>query len=96
MPTKIHKKPNDTPTHFNPNSVEPSNMIVDTNSIYSTIIVVINIAVSLTAGILSWKCNGSQNIFIRVLLFSIAFIFSEIYLVYYLIYRVVMGNKCSI
>ena len=95
MSNNNHKKPNDAKPRIDPNSVEPTNTKIQTNSLSSIIIVVISVAISLTAGILSWKCNGRQNIFIRLLLFSVAFLFSEIYLVYYLIYRVVMGNKCS-
>jgi len=89
MPHESHKKPNDTPTH-----IKPTNMNIQQNPLYSIIIVVISVAISLTAGILSWKCNGRQNTFVRVLLFSVAFSFSEIYLAYYLIYRVMMGNSC--
>lgn len=90
MPHESHKKPNDTPTH-----IKPRNMDMRTNPLSSIIIVVISVVISLTAGILSWKCNGHQNTFVRLLLFSVAFSFSEIYLVYYLIYRVMMGNSCS-
>ena len=89
MSHKNHKKSNDTPTH-----IKPANTNLQTSP-SSIIMVVVAVAISLTAGILSWKCNGHQNLFIRVLLFGIAFSFSEIYLVYYLIYRVMMGNKCS-
>lgn len=46
------------------------------------------------AGILSWQCNEKENIFIRILNLLIAIIFNEIYIIYYIIYRVILKNKC--
>ena len=89
MSDKDTKKPNDTHTHLAPNNTN-----LTKNPLGTIIIAVISVAISVTAGILSWKCNVRQNLFVRVLLFGVAFSFSEIYLTYYLIYRVIMGNQC--
>jgi hypothetical protein len=53
---------------------------------------------SLTTGIvayvLAWKCNAKEHIIYRVINSLLAMAFSDIYVVYYLIYRVLLKNKC--
>ena len=93
MAYKKHKKPNDKPT---PTHIEPTKTNLQPNVLYDLIIVIISVSISLTAGILSWKCNVRHSTLIRVILFIFAFSWSEVYLSYYLIYRVIMGNSCSI
>lgn len=44
---------------------------------------------------LSWKCNINSGTVARVLWAALAGIFNIIYLIYYLIYRVLMGAKCA-
>jgi len=43
---------------------------------------------------LSWDCNKLSSKYVRVLMAVVAFCFAEIYVLYYAIYRVFMGNKC--
>ena len=61
-----------------------------------TVVCAIKLIISIIAGYLSWKCSAKDNIFIRVLITIFAVLFSEIYILYYSIYRVYMGNKCPI
>jgi len=56
----------------------------------------IKLILSIIAGYLSWRCGAADNIFIRVLVTIFAVLFSEIYILYYSIYRVYMGNKCAL
>jgi hypothetical protein len=56
---------------------------------------VIKIILSIIAASLVWKCNSDENIIFRIVLTILAIMFSEIYILYYAIYRVYMGNKCA-
>lgn len=60
--------------------------------VYTTI--VIKIALSLISVSLAWNCNKNSGIFMQIIMSIIAFVCSEIYILYYAIYRVFMGNKC--
>ena len=57
---------------------------------------VIKFILSIIAASLVWKCNSKENILFRIILTILAIMFSEIYILYYAIYRVYMGNKCSV
>ena len=61
-----------------------------------TIVCAIKLLLSIIAGYLSWQCNAKDNIFIRIVITFFSVLFSEIYILYYSIYRVYMGNKCPI
>lgn len=58
------------------------------------LICLLRLMVSIIAAYLCWKCNAKEGIFIKMLVSFIALMFSEIYILYYVIYRVFMGNKC--
>tara|TARA_B110000971_G_scaffold74459_1_gene76399 strand:- start:2328 stop:2591 length:264 start_codon:yes stop_codon:yes gene_type:complete len=60
--------------------------------LYSTGI--IRIILSVIAIYLSWDCNKNSGIFMKIILAIVAFLFSEIYILYYAVYRVFMGNSC--
>jgi len=60
------------------------------------IMLFVKLALSLIAGYLSWKCSAKSDMLLRILFTFIAIMFSEVYIVYYTIYRVTMGNKCPI
>ena len=57
-------------------------------------IIIIKLVLSLIAVYLSWGCNKSSHILLRLFLAILVFIFSEFYIIYYSIYRVALGNKC--
>lgn len=50
----------------------------------------------LIVGKLAWECNKSQSFILRVMYTAIAVMFSELYIIYYAIYRTYLGNKCPI
>jgi len=58
------------------------------------IAMLIQIAIGVFAAYLSWQCNSMQNTFARVMYAIISYLFSGIYLIYYFVYRKLMGNKC--
>tara|TARA_Y200000002_G_C22520527_1_gene595324 strand:+ start:26 stop:268 length:243 start_codon:yes stop_codon:yes gene_type:complete len=66
------------------------------NKLKLTVIIIIKLIVSLIASYLVWDCNKNKNLFIKIIFLLIAFIFSEVYILYYAIYRIFMGNKCPV
>jgi hypothetical protein len=70
------------------NTVEQKHWI----KVYTTII--IKIVLSLISVNLAWQCNKNSGIVMQIIISLIAFVFSEIYILYYAVYRVFMGNKC--
>ena len=57
---------------------------------------IIKIILSVIAASLVWNCNSKENILFRIILTILAVMFSEIYILYYAVYRVYMGNKCPV
>jgi hypothetical protein len=58
------------------------------------LICVLQVVLTLIAGKLSWECSANVRLATRTFYTVISGIFSELYIVYYAIYRVFMGNKC--
>ena len=56
----------------------------------------IKLILSVIAGMLVWQCNSKENVFVKVVFTILAVMFSEIYILYYAIYRTYMGNKCPV
>lgn len=61
----------------------------------SPIAVVITIIAMLAAGYLCWNCNSGEKTGTRVIYTVFSVIFSWIYLIYYLIRRVLMKRECN-
>ena len=61
-----------------------------------TLACIIKIILSVIAASLVWNCNSKENILFRIILTILAVMFSEIYILYYAVYRVYMGNKCPV
>lgn len=61
-----------------------------------TIACIIKFILVIIAGHLCWKCNSGENVFIRIIFTMISSVFSEIYILYYAVYRVYMGRSCNI
>ena len=59
-----------------------------------SILVIFHIIISICALILSWDCSKYSNTFLRILFTILATILSEIYIIYYAFYHIVMGFKC--
>ena len=67
-------------------------LISYTRRIYANIIMIIFIII---AALLAWDCNKNESTVMRFASTFIAAIFSFWYLLFYLIYRVIAGNRCS-
>jgi hypothetical protein len=59
-----------------------------------SLLVIFHIIISVCALILSWDCSKYSNTFLRILFTILATILSEIYIIYYAFYHIVMGFKC--
>jgi len=70
--------------HFNPRVYYSS----------SPLTMVISLIVMATAGYLCWNCNAKEDKAARIIYTVFATIFGYIYLIYYFIYRILMGRKC--
>ena len=57
-------------------------------------IIMLKIILACIVGYLSWNCNKNMNLLLRTLVFFISVIFSELYMIYYAIFRSLMGNRC--
>ena len=55
---------------------------------------ILGIALIFLAVYLSWNCTYKESLGVRILYALVAGIFDYIYLIYYFIYRVLLGNKC--
>ena len=53
------------------------------------------IALMIIAFILAWRCNVSVGFLFRVFVSILAALFSEIYVIYFFIYRTLLGYKCN-
>lgn len=60
------------------------------------LICIIKLIISIIAIKLVLQCNKNSGILYKIFIAIIVGIFSEIYIIYYLIYRVYMGNSCSV
>lgn len=58
-------------------------------------IIIGKIVLGIIAGYLSWNCNQSLNILLRILITMTSITFSEIYIFYYAIYRLYLKNDCN-
>jgi len=55
----------------------------------------LNIALAIIAGFLAWNCSKHEKTILQILYTILAVIFSGIYLLFYLIYRVLLNNPCN-
>ena len=49
----------------------------------------------IVAGMLAWRCNSGESKAVRVLITVLAALFSTIYIMFYLIYRVLLKHPCK-
>jgi len=57
---------------------------------------VATLAFMMLAGYLCWTCNVKTDMPLRIIFTILAVIFNGFYLIYYLIYRYLMGNACPV
>ena len=53
------------------------------------------IALMVVAFILAWRCNSNVNFLFRIFIALLASLFSEIYVIYFFLYRTILGYKCN-
>jgi Na+/H+ antiporter NhaC len=56
---------------------------------------ILSLLITTIAVYLAWKCNKHESMGLRVLYSLFAGLFSGIYLLYYLVVRVFLNNKCG-
>jgi heme/copper-type cytochrome/quinol oxidase subunit 4 len=67
------------------------------NTLYDNwISFVASIMFMVLAGYLAWMCNVKEDAVLRTIYTILAVIFNGFYLIYYFIYRVLMGYKCVV
>ena len=57
---------------------------------------VVHLVMVIAAGYLAWTCNLGETPLMRIVYTLLAIIFSGLYLVYYVVYRILLGNPCRI
>jgi hypothetical protein len=55
---------------------------------------ILRVILMILVGVIAWRCNIQESLIIRILITLFASIFCELYLVFYTIYRVILGNSC--
>jgi hypothetical protein len=55
---------------------------------------ILSFIILVIALIVSWDCNTEVTGLLKYIYLLIAGMFNSIYLVFYLIYRIILGNKC--
>jgi hypothetical protein len=66
----------------------------DTYPVKTMIITLCRIVISFIAAMLAWNCNEFSGSILRILITFIAFIFAEVYILYYAIYHTIAGIAC--
>lgn len=66
----------------------------DNYPIHAGIITACRGIVSIIAVMLAWDCNQFESVGLRILVSLLAFIFAEIYILYYAIYHTIFGVTC--
>lgn len=61
---------------------------------YSQLSYIVNLLLAILAGYLAWNCSARETQPMRILYTVLACLFSGLYLIYYLVWRVLMNNPC--
>ena len=64
------------------------------NKLKILLLILVKIISGFLAIYLILPCNKKSNIFVKFILVLFSFLFSEIYLLYYIFYRGLLGFKC--
>lgn len=77
------------------NKIDLQNNTVDIWHLTKLIFIfVLKMIVVVIAIYLCWDCNRNSNIILRIIMTTFSAIFSELYIVYYSFYRILLGNRC--
>lgn len=79
----------------NSNDDETKHSLLSYFSGMTTIGTILSFMISIATAYLAYQCNKKNGIIIRILVTIIAFLFSGIYLIYYLFAHVLFGEGCK-
>ena len=83
------------PDNFNPVK-QPKPEKSNWHWLQVSIVCVLKLLVFIIAVYLSWNCNQKEPLLLKVLISTLAGLFSEFYIIFYAVYRIYLGNKCPI
>jgi hypothetical protein len=66
----------------------------DKYPIYTAVILVAHIGICIIALMLATECNQYESVYMKIAVAIIAFLFGEIYIIYYAIYHIFAGVRC--
>ena len=63
----------------------------------SVVELIVSFLVGMVAAVLAWKCNtqARESLPIKIFITLVAFLFGGIYILYYIVYRILMENSCK-
>ena len=64
-------------------------------SLKTYLLAFLNLILAGIAGYLCWNCNAEHPTWLRVIVTILAVIFSGIYVLFYLVYRIIIGVPCA-
>ena len=83
------------PDNFNPvNQIKPNKS--SWHWIQVSTVCILKLLIFIIAIYLSWYCNQKEPLLIRILISTLAGLFSEFYIIFYSVYRIYLGNKCPL
>ena len=59
------------------------------------ILILSKIITMILAVYLAWDCNKNKSTIFKILILLCAILFSDIYILFFLIYRILLNNKCN-
>ena len=62
---------------------------------YYVVRLLVSLPFMVVAGLLAWRCNSGESMALRILITVLAAMFSTIYIMFYLIYRVLLKHPCK-
>jgi hypothetical protein len=80
------------------NIIRPNNKIEDPtegkNNLVQVLMYLIDVAIFIIALVVAWDCNSKVEGFTKFIFVIYAGLFPSVYLSFYLVYRIVLGNAC--
>ena len=80
------------------NLIRPNNKVVDpskrANNLVSVLMYLIDVAIFIIALVVAWDCNSKVEGVTKFIFVLYAGLFPSVYLSFYLVYRLVLGNAC--
>jgi hypothetical protein len=80
------------------NLIRPNNKLADPskrhNNLVSVLMYLIDVAIFIIALVVAWDCNSKVEGVMKFIFVLYAGLFPSIYLSFYMVYRLVLGNAC--